>query len=93
MTMILNDKKNNEIKFPCDWEFRAFCQCGKSAAALETIGKLAAAVDKNARTGYGELSKSGTYRTIRVTAQVRSKDEANALALKISEVDGIKFML
>lgn len=86
-------KNTGEIVFPCLWEFRAFCFCDKADAAQAEISRLARETDAAASVVPGEVSKSGTYRTVRVSAVVQSREGATALAKQIAEVDGVKMIL
>ena len=82
-----------KIVFPREWEFRAFCQsslCDSVAAAVPQVLS-----DKNScgSIEQGELSKSGSYRALRVTAMVQSREHASEIAAAIAALPGVKFML
>lgn len=85
--------KAEELKFPCEWEFRLFVTGGavdEVKAALQTL-------DAEENAGFsvadGESSSGGKYRTLRVGCIVPSMERARELAGKMGRIPGIRFMV
>lgn len=87
-------EKSAEIIFPCNWEYRVFCQSSKADAAEKEIRKCVADMKlEDLELVPGGVSGSGTYRSLRLTVKVASKDEANELGAILKNVDGVRFVL
>ena len=83
----------NEITYPARWEYRIFVEADMLAAAREILGNVLADQDERAELTDGERSSSGKYLALRARAEVKSKDEAEALGRKLKNVPGVKFVL
>ena len=83
----------NEIVYPARWEYRVFVEADMLDAAREILGNLLADQDGRAELTDGERSASGKYLALRARAEVKSKDEAEALGQKLKAVPGVKFVL
>ncbi|MBR7130679.1 MAG: DUF493 domain-containing protein [Lentisphaeria bacterium] len=87
------NKKGEEIKFPCQWEFRLIA----IAAEAEKTRAAVDAIDKAENAGFtvsaGESSGGGKYQALRVSCSVNSMEHARLLAGKLSKADGVKFMI
>ena len=83
----------NEIVYPARWEYRVFVEADMLDAAREILGNLLADQDGRAELTDGERSASGKYLALRARAEVKSKDEAEALGRKLKAVPGVKFVL
>ncbi len=83
----------NEITYPARWEYRVFIESGMLEAARQLIGVILAEQDERAELADGEKSSSGKYLALRARAEVKSKAEAEALAHKLAEVPGVKFVM
>ena len=90
----MSEEKTPAIEFPCDWEYRVFVAAGKADEAGKAVKT---AVEQMALAGLlleeGAVSKSGSYRTLRVTVKVASKDEAEQLGEALKNIPGVKFIL
>ena len=82
-----------EVTYPARWEYRVFVEAEMLAAAREILGNILAEQDGRAELTDGERSASGKYLALRARAEVKSKDEAEALGLKLKAVPGVKFVL
>ena len=82
-----------QIVFPRDWEFRAFCQSAACDSVAAAVPQLLKEKNSTGTVEQGELSKSGTYRALRVTAMVQSREHATEIAVAIAALPGVKFML
>lgn len=88
------DEKNAEITFPREWEYRIFCENSKCDIAEKTVRSCVAEMGLDGLTLVpGGVSGSGTYRSLRLTVTVASKDEANSLGEEIKKIDGVRFIL
>ena len=83
----------NEIKYPARWEYRIFVESDMLEAARQVVGVILAEHDEHAELTDGERSSSGKYLALRGRAEVKSKDEAEALGRKLAAVPGVKFVL
>ena len=83
----------NEIVYPARWEDRIFVEADMRAAAREILGNVLADQDERAELTDGERSASGKYLALRARAEVKSKDDAEALGRKLKNVPGVKFVL
>ena len=83
----------NEIAYPARWEYRVFVEADMLEAARQLIGVILAEQDERAELTDGEKSSSGKYLALRARAEVKSKAEAEALAHKLAEVPGVKFVM
>ena len=83
----------SEIIYPARWEYRVFVEADMLDAAREIVGTILAEQDERAELTDGERSASGKYLALRARAEVRSKDEAEALGHKLKTVPGVKFVL
>ena len=83
----------NEIVYPARWEYRIFVEAGMLQAAREILGNILADQDERAELADGEKSSSGKYLALRARAEVKSKDEAEALGRKLKAAPGVKFVL
>ena len=83
----------NEIAYPARWEYRVFVAADMLGAAREIVGNILAEQDERAELTDGEKSASGKYLALRARAEVKSKDEAEALGRKLKAVPGVKFVL
>ena len=82
-----------EITYPARWEYRVFVETELLAAAREILGGILAEQDERAELTDGERSSSGKYLALRARAEVKSRDEAEALGRKLKAVPGVKFVL
>lgn len=88
------DEKKAEITFPRDWEYRIFCENVKFEIAEKAVRSCAAEMGLDGLDLVsGGVSGSGTYRSLRLTVAVASKDEANSLGEAIKKIDGVRFIL
>ena len=85
--------KKNEIAYPARWEYRVFAEADKLAMVREVVGAILAEHDEHAELTDGDRSSSGKYLALRGRAEVKSKDEAEALGRKLAAVPGVKFVL
>lgn len=83
-----------QIEFPSPWEYRVFCEVPAFKAVEDGVRAIVSelALDE-LQCKAGAVSKSGSYRALRVTATVKSKDEANLFGEKIKDLPGVKFIL
>ena len=88
------DEKKAEIVFPCPWEYRVF---SVTARADDVANGVRGIIENMKLSGMqlerGPVSGSGSYRALRLTVTVGSKDEANALGEEIKKLDGVRFIL
>ena len=82
-----------QIVFPREWEFRAFCRSAECDSVAAAVPQLLCDKNSGGTVEQGELSKSGSYRALRVTAMVQSREHATEIAVAISALPGVKFML
>ena len=85
--------KKNEIAYPARWEYRIFVESAVLEAARQIVGAILAEHDEHAELTDGDRSSSGKYLALRGRAEVKSKDEAEALGRKLAAVPGVKFVL
>ena len=85
--------KKNEITYPARWEYRIFVESAMLEAARQIVGAILAEHDEHAELTDGDRSSSGKYLALRGRAEVKSKDEAEALGRKLAAVPGVKFVL
>ena len=85
--------KKNEIAYPAHWEYRIFVEVDMLEAARQIVGAILAEHDEHAELTDGEKSSSGKYLALRGRAEVKSKDEAEALGRKLAAAPGVKFVL
>ena len=90
----MEQKKSPEIQFPSDWEYRVFFTADKADGSGNAITEI---VERMKLDGLkledGAVSKSGSYRTIRITVKVSSKEEAEQLGAALKNLPGVKFIL
>ena len=82
-----------EIAYPARWEYRVFVEADMLDAAREILGNILADQDERAELTDGEKSSSGRYLALRARAEVKNRDEAEALGRKLKTVPGVKFVL
>ena len=83
-----------QIKFPSSWEYRVFCEVPAFKSVEAGVRAIVAELALDAlQCEAGAISKSGSYRALRVTATVKSKEEANLFGEKIKDLPGVKFIL
>ena len=88
------NEKNAEITFPREWEYRIFCESAKCDRAEAAVRSYVADMGlAGLNLVAGGVSGSGTYRTLRLTVTVASKDEANRVGEGIKNIDGVRFIL
>ena len=83
-------EKNAEIIFPHEWEYRVFCECSKYDAAMSKISGMELT---GAQSTPGAVSKSGTYKSLRLTFIAESKEHAEKIGGELKKIDGVKFIL
>ena len=83
----------HEIAYPARWEYRIFVESDLFEAARQIVGAILAEHDEHAELTDGDRSSSGKYLALRGRAEVKSKDEAEALGRKLAAVPGVKFVL
>ena len=88
------NEPNAEIQFPREWEYRIFC----GSSTYETVQQEAEQrVAEMKLSGLqltdGGVSGSGKYRSLRLTVNVASKDEANDLGVALKSIAGVRFIL
>ena len=87
-------EKNAEIIFPHDWEYRIFCEAGKIDGVKRAIEQGVKEIKlAGLQLVDGGVSGSGTYRSVRLTVEVASRDEANLLGTRLKNIDGVRFIL
>ena len=86
-------KNEQEIKFPCPWEFRLITD---STQAEETENGIAA-LEAKEKPGFticrGEASSGKKYLALRISCQVDSLERAKFLAGELGKLPGVKFMI
>ena len=85
---------NAEILFPREWEYRIFCDSSAyEAAQQEAKQRVAEMKLSGLQLTDGGVSGSGKYRSLRLTVNVASKDEANDLGAALKNIAGVRFIL
>ena len=88
------NEPNAEIQFPREWEYRIFCDSSSyETVQLEAKQRVAGMKLSGLQLTDGGVSGSGKYRSLRLTVNVASKDEANDLGAALKNIDGVRFIL
>ena len=88
------DEKKAEIVFPSPWEYRVFSVTAKADDVEKGMRGIVEAMKlSDMQLERGPVSGSGSYRALRLTVTVGSKDEANALGEEIKKLEGVRFIL
>jgi len=85
--------EENTLTFPREWEFRVFCEAGKTDAAEKEFLAAAAEEQLTLQMQRGESSKNGTYRTVRIMTTVNSREQVELFGKRLKSVDGVRFIL
>ena len=88
------NEPNAEIQFPREWEYRIFCDSSTyETVQQEAEQRVAEMKLSGLQLADGGVSGSGKYRSLRLTVNVASKDEANDLGVALKSIAGVRFIL
>ena len=88
------EEKSAEITFPCPWEYRVFSQVSVVSDVESGIRQIVEKMALNKmQLEAGAVSGKGSYRALRLTVEVNSKEEANLLGEEIKKLSGVRFIL
>ena len=83
-----------EIQFPREWEYRLFCESGMYESVRNSAEQCSAGMKlAGLQIEDGGVSGSGKYRSMRLTVNVNSKEEANDLGAALKNIAGVRFIL
>ena len=87
------DPRQQEIRFPVDWEFRVIVESAEAEAARSALVAVLEKYEQPPLLHDGLNSSGGRYRTFKAPATLTSQEMMERLAADLAAVKGVKFVL